>query len=203
MREQGGDRRELAQLLEVLDRGENERDLARAMRLKRASGFEPAEVDALLAVDLRLLAWNKRAFEIFGFPPELAQKGMPYARFLEFTERRGDYKARPETPAEKLARAQNPMVRKSEQQLPNGRYVEKRRNPMPGGGFVSTYFAKVVGRPTLPVKAQSFVGKASVASLTTPVMVFNHRERMGAGSTAMPASIRPRSLSSTANLWPV
>jgi PAS domain S-box-containing protein len=90
--------------------------------------------------DLRLLAWNDRAFEIFGFPPQLARKGTPYAEFLLYTEQRGDYKDRPETPAEKLRRAQNPTVRKTDQQLPNGRYVEKRRNPMPGGGFVSTYF---------------------------------------------------------------
>ncbi|MGE5538639.1 MAG: sensor histidine kinase [Gemmatimonas sp.] len=92
--------------------------------------------------DLRLLAWNKRAFEIFDFPPELARKGTAYSEFLKYTQDRGDYRIRGyvETTEDKLVRAKNPTVRKTEQQLPNGRYVEKRRNPMPGGGFVSTYF---------------------------------------------------------------
>jgi PAS domain S-box-containing protein len=124
----------------ITPRKNAEREAARNAAILQSTIDNMADGIRVFDSDLRLLAWNKRAFEIFGFPPELAQKGMPYARFLEFTERRGDYKARPETPAEKMARAQNPTVRKSEQQLPNGRYVEKRRNPMPGGGFVSTYF---------------------------------------------------------------
>src|SRR3954468_23303249 len=54
-----------------------------------------------------------------------------------------------------------------------------------------------------PCCIQSFFGKASVASLTTLVIVFSHCACNGAGSTAMPASIRPRSLSSTSNISPV
>jgi signal transduction histidine kinase len=91
--------------------------------------------------DLGLLAWNNRAFEMFGFPEELAKVGTPYDAFLDFTHQRGDYGSQSdETLRQKLARAQNPVVRSTEQELPNGRIIEKRRNPMPGGGFVSTYF---------------------------------------------------------------
>lgn len=90
--------------------------------------------------DLRLVAWNRRAFEMFGFPDSLARIGMPYAAFLEFARLRGDYEGREEKGLEeKLIRAANPAVRTTERQLPNGRFIERRRSPMPGGGFVSIY----------------------------------------------------------------
>ena len=47
----------------MLDRGEHQLDLAGAMSLERASGREPAELDALLAVDTRLLAGRERGEE--------------------------------------------------------------------------------------------------------------------------------------------
>src|SRR4051794_2449687 len=52
--EQVVDRGELLELLEVLDGGEHEQDLAGAVRIERAPGREPAPVDDLLVVDLRL-----------------------------------------------------------------------------------------------------------------------------------------------------
>ena len=48
-----------------------------------------------------------------------------------------------------------------------------------------------------PCCIQLLFGSASVASLTTPVTVFSHCEPQRRGSIAMPASIRPRSPSST------
>ena len=54
--EQRVDGGELAQLLEVLDRREDQHDLAGAVGVERGRGREPAEVHALLAVDPRLLA---------------------------------------------------------------------------------------------------------------------------------------------------
>src|SRR5665213_4571965 len=54
-----------------------------------------------------------------------------------------------------------------------------------------------------PCCIQSAFGSDSVASLTTAVMVLSHDARKSAGSITMPRSIRPRSLSSTANISPV
>ena len=91
--------------------------------------------------NLRLTMWNRQVFELFGFPADFAKIGTPYSTFLDYTIQRGDYGSDPdrETLDAKLARAKNPTARDIEQELPNGRIVEKRRNPMPGGGFVSTY----------------------------------------------------------------
>jgi len=38
-------------------------------------------------------------------------------------------------------------------------------------GFVDTYFARVVGRPTLPIKALSFVGKCAPTTGVYPIMI--------------------------------
>lgn len=89
--------------------------------------------------DLRLLAWNRQAFDLFGFPEEFAKVGTPYNAFLDYTIGRGDYKKETETLESRLGRAQHPTERNTEQELITGRIIEKRRKPMPGGGFVSTY----------------------------------------------------------------
>jgi signal transduction histidine kinase len=90
--------------------------------------------------DLRLLAWNRQVFDMFGFPEEFAVVGTPYSAFLDFTIGRGDYKKESETLESRLIRAQHPTVRNTEQEISTGRIIEKRRKPMPDGGFVSTYF---------------------------------------------------------------
>ena len=90
--------------------------------------------------DLRLLAWNRHVFEMFGFPEEFAKVGTPYSAFIDYAKSRGDYHESSETLDDRLDRARNPTMRITEQRLASGRILEKRRCPMPGGGFVSTYF---------------------------------------------------------------
>src|ERR1700682_3919434 len=65
--EQVVDRSEVAQLLEVLDRREDQRDVAGAVGRERARRGEPAEVDTLLAVDPWLLPageWSKEEMRV-------------------------------------------------------------------------------------------------------------------------------------------
>ena len=50
----------------MLDRGEHEQDPPVAVGLERRRGREPAELDALLAVDPRLLAGGQRGEEEVG-----------------------------------------------------------------------------------------------------------------------------------------
>ena len=47
---------ECAELLQMLDRREDQHDLTGLMGVERRLGREPAELDALLAIDLRLLS---------------------------------------------------------------------------------------------------------------------------------------------------
>jgi signal transduction histidine kinase len=93
--------------------------------------------------ELKLIAFNKRAFEMMDIPKEFQRIGMSYESLAEFTRRRGDYDSDASSDLasmeERLARAREGVGRSSLQQLPDGRIIQKRRNPMPGGGFVSTY----------------------------------------------------------------
>ncbi len=89
--------------------------------------------------DLRLIAFNRRAIELFDCPPEMCRIGMGYEEFARYAAERGDYDNDLSSFEERVARARTGTGRASTHHLPDGRIMQKRRNPMPGGGFVSTY----------------------------------------------------------------
>lgn len=93
--------------------------------------------------DLRLVAWNRRYLEIFDYPDGLVRAGMPVSELLQYNADRGllsgvengDAAAEinkrlnylREGSAYKYQRAQGTSI------------IELQGNPMPGGGFVTTY----------------------------------------------------------------
>jgi len=90
---------------------------------------------------LRLVAWNERYAELFGYPPELLQIGVPVQKLVAFNVARGLLGSA--DPAALVARriahmrAETPYV--AERQFRTDQIVEIRGNPMPGGGFVATF----------------------------------------------------------------
>ncbi|MBI1208343.1 MAG: PAS domain S-box protein [Azospirillum sp.] len=91
--------------------------------------------------DLKLIAFNRLFLEILGFPEELGALGRPFADFVRINAERGEYgPGDPEPLIEErvaLARQFRPHV--FERFRPNGRVIEVRGQPVPGGGFVTTY----------------------------------------------------------------
>ena len=90
--------------------------------------------------ELRLVVWNRRYRELFDYPVELLQAGMPVARLVEFNLRRG-LAGEVEMAAaldERLAhmRAGTPYL--SERRIGEA-IIEIRGEPMPDGGFVATF----------------------------------------------------------------
>ncbi|MCK9488212.1 MAG: hybrid sensor histidine kinase/response regulator [Xanthomonadales bacterium] len=91
--------------------------------------------------DLRLVAWNTRYAQMFGFPSALLRIGMPVADLVAWNARRGlvgagdpdDHVAR------RLAHMRAGTRYVAERVFPGGIVVEIRGNPMPGGGFVATF----------------------------------------------------------------
>ena len=96
---------------------------------------------SVVDAQLRLLAWNKRYAQIFGFPPELLQTGRPIEDLFRYNARRGllgpgniedaiqrrlDY-----------LRSGGPHM--YEREYPDGSVLEIRGNPLPDGGFVTSY----------------------------------------------------------------
>lgn len=95
---------------------------------------------SVVDAELRLVAWNRRYAELFDYPRELLQVGVPVAELVAHNVRRGLAGAgREETEVRKRLqhmRAGTPYV--AERHFGDA-VVEIRGNPMPGGGFVATF----------------------------------------------------------------
>ncbi|SOT95196.1 hybrid sensor histidine kinase/response regulator [Xanthomonas arboricola] len=90
---------------------------------------------------LNLVAWNSRYVELFRFPPELLKIGRPIEDLFRFNARRGLLGPGPiEAAIERRLnhlRSGKPHMRESEKE--DGTVLEIRGNPLPDGGFVTSY----------------------------------------------------------------
>jgi len=92
--------------------------------------------------DLRLVAWNRRYTELFGFPEALLQVGRPVAELVHWVVARGFADGDREAGSavsKRLSHMRAGTPHLSERRFPDGTVVEIRGNPMPGGGFVATF----------------------------------------------------------------
>ena len=106
------------------------------------AGFENiSQGISVVDKDLKLVAWNTRYLEIFDYPSDLLYVGMPVEDLIRFNAERGECgPGEVETHVTKRQehlRAGTPHV--FERKRINGRYVRSQGNPMPGGGFVTSY----------------------------------------------------------------
>ncbi len=89
----------------------------------------------------QLVAWNSRYLELFRFPPGLVQVGRPIEEIFRFNARRGLLGPGPidEAIERRLnhLRSGRPHMRESEKD--DGTVLEIRGNPLPDGGFVTSY----------------------------------------------------------------
>ena len=134
-------------------RAERERRaLARGLRAERHSADAAREAQALLNQafehagqgisvfdrDLRLRAWNPQLFETTGLTPAAVSPGMPLRDWLAGLALPGGLigaAAGPELDRQVQAMSDpRPVV--TQAQRADGRRIETRRNPLPGGGFV-------------------------------------------------------------------
>jgi len=91
--------------------------------------------------DLRLVAWNRRYQELFEYPAGMLYVGRAVADLIRYNAERGelgpgDIDAQVEKRVAYL-RQGSPHV--SERVRPNGQVIELRGQPLPAGGYVSTY----------------------------------------------------------------
>ncbi|MDZ3823372.1 MAG: PAS domain-containing hybrid sensor histidine kinase/response regulator [Pseudoxanthomonas sp.] len=90
---------------------------------------------------LRLVAWNRRYLELFGFPEGMVYVGRPVADLIRHSAERGDL-GRGDIEdhiARRVGhlRAGTPYV--FERVRTDGRVVQMRGQPLPGGGYVTSY----------------------------------------------------------------
>lgn len=120
--------------------GEASQDLRFNQRLLEAALENMSQGISVVDRDLRLVAWNRRYAEVFGYPESLLRVGVPVAELVRYNLRHGWNAYSIEEEVDKRVRhmhAGTPYV--SERIFPDGGSVEIRGNPMPGGGFVATF----------------------------------------------------------------
>ena len=90
---------------------------------------------------MRMVAWNKRYLEFFEYPPDYVRIGRPVSDLIRFNlERNGCAKADLESEVEKRVNyLKLGQPHNFERYRPEGRVLEVSGNPMPGGGFVTSY----------------------------------------------------------------
>lgn len=97
----------------------------------------------------RLVAWNRRYAEMFGFPETLLQVGQPIADLTGWALQRMPHRGSDERALERrLTHMRMGTPHLTERVFPDGSIVEIRGNPMPGGGFVATYTDVTTSRKT-------------------------------------------------------
>ena len=91
--------------------------------------------------ELKLRAWNWRFIHFTGLPPELVVPGTPLVALLRAMAELGEFgpcDAETES-ARRLALLSEDVASVTQRTRPNGRSIELRRSPTPGGGFVMLY----------------------------------------------------------------
>ncbi len=93
---------------------------------------------------MRLVAWNRSYQRLFGYPDNMLYVGRPVADLIRYNAERGELGPRDaidiETEIDKRVaymRAGSPHV--SERVLGNGQVIELRGQPLPGGGYATSY----------------------------------------------------------------
>ena len=120
--------------------GEASQDLRFNQRVLEGALENMSQGISVVDAQLRLVAWNRRYAELFGFPAELLRVGRPIADLSRWALEKMPPAGEVEHGLQRrlaYMRAGTPHL--SERVFPDRSIVEIRGNPMPGGGFVATF----------------------------------------------------------------
>ena len=91
--------------------------------------------------ELRLVAWNQGYKNMFAYPDDALYIGRPVADIIRFNAERGLFSGESMTSEveKRLAYLRQGSAYKYQRSHNDGRVFEMQGNPLPGGGFVTTY----------------------------------------------------------------
>ena len=95
----------------------------------------------IIDAQLRLVAWNTRYVDLFRFPAELLKVGQPIEALFRYNAQRGLLGPGPVEDAiqRRLDHLRSGKAHLRETEKPDGTVLEIRGNPLPDGGFVTSY----------------------------------------------------------------
>lgn len=96
---------------------------------------------SVIDADLRLVAWNRRYIDLFKFPAGFIHVGLPIEDVFRYNARRGLLGPGPieEAIARRLDHLRSGKPHMHERERSDGTVIEIRGNPLPDGGFVTSY----------------------------------------------------------------
>ncbi|MFP5304505.1 MAG: PAS-domain containing protein, partial [Gammaproteobacteria bacterium] len=101
---------------------------------------------SVVDADLRLVAWNRRYVELFGYPEGLVVQGRPIEDLIRHNAEHGligglagDASSVDELVQRRVEHMRAGRAHEHEREMPDGSVIQIRGNPMPGGGFVTSY----------------------------------------------------------------
>ena len=117
-----------------------EQELAEKSILLQATLDNLAQGVSVFDKRLGLVAWNGRFVDLLDLPDSLVRQGVSFEEYLRFRADHGDYGDNGGSAvAARLEAARKQLSYQTEQVLANGSVLEISRQPMPQGGFVTTY----------------------------------------------------------------
>ncbi|GMG87929.1 hybrid sensor histidine kinase/response regulator [Biformimicrobium ophioploci] len=96
---------------------------------------------SVVDANLNLVAWNRRYIELFNYPQEMIYVGQPVAELVRFNALRGEFggESIEESVDKRVAHLRRGTCYKVRRHRKDGTVLEIRGNPLPDGGFVTTY----------------------------------------------------------------
>lgn len=139
-------------------------------RAQRMQAVLAGMTDGIMMLDaqMRLLEWNEHFASFTGVPAEILHVGLPMRDILLAQARLGEFgTVDPEAEVERRMKLleQASYLGTVERVRPNGRIIEIRRNPLPGGGFVTLY-SDVTDRRVAAERLHQAQTMAAVGRLT-------------------------------------
>jgi GAF domain-containing protein/nitrogen-specific signal transduction histidine kinase len=130
---------------------------------------------------LRLAAWNRNFVEVLDLPDRFLAEPRTYADLVRYMAGRGEYGAvDPETERRRLIENADRQWT-AERTRPDGRVLEVRHNPVPGGGFVLIYSDITERkRAETEIRAARDAAETALRELQTAQASLVHAQKMAA-----------------------
>lgn len=138
--------------------------------------------------DMKLVAWNRAYLQLFGYPDGMIHVGKPIADIVRFNAERGLFGPGTidEHVEKRISHLRNGTAHVFQRIMPDGKVVEMRGNPIPGGGFVTSFndisehvnnvIALAEARDSLEVRVQERTQKISEMNMELISEVQRRRE---------------------------
>ncbi|MFB9067870.1 PAS domain-containing hybrid sensor histidine kinase/response regulator [Pseudofulvimonas gallinarii] len=133
---------DLAQVVNLLDTASQELRFSR--ELLGVTLEHMAQGISVVDRDMRLVAWNRRYVELFDYPDGMVNPGTPIAELIRCNAERGLLGGQGGDSLDEQVERRLSHMRQGSPHLhvrewPDGRMIESRGEPLPGGGYLMTF----------------------------------------------------------------